>query len=77
MPMYYIASQGQQLGPYTAQEVEVQLEKEKINWHDYVYDEKNQDWVLLMEHSSFAEVFNRIFSSPIKSNVKNLHDKDP
>lgn len=77
MSTYYIASQGQQQGPFTLQEIELKLTTEKINWHDYIYDDKAQDWVLLMEYAQFTKLFNNSFETPVKSNVKNLADVDP
>lgn len=73
MSTYYIASQGQQQGPFTLQEIEVQLTSEKINWHDYIYDHQSEDWVLLMEYTPLTHLFNNSFATPIKPQlVKNV-----
>ena len=49
MATYYVAHNGQQMGPYTVTEIEMQLASEKLLWHDYIYDDKLQDWVLLWQ----------------------------
>jgi hypothetical protein len=77
MSTYYIASSGQQQGPFTLQEIEVKLTSQKIGWHDYIYDDKKEDWVLLMEFSAFTHLFNSSFQTPVKSNVRHLAEMDP
>lgn len=65
MSTYYIASQGKQQGPFTIQEIEVKLTSQKINWHDYIYDDQAEDWVLLMEYAPFTFLFNKSFQTPL------------
>lgn len=76
MSTYYIASQGKQQGPFTIQEIEVKLTSQKINWHDYIYDDKAEDWVLLMEYAPFTQLFNKSFQTPLAV-VKDKPDVDP
>lgn len=76
MSTYYIASQGKQQGPFTIQEIEVKLTSQKINWHDYIYDDKAEDWVLLMEYAPFTQLFNKSFQTPLMV-VKDKPDVDP
>ena len=76
MSTYYIASHGQQQGPFTIEEIEDKLVQQKANWHDYIYDPKSQDWVLLMEYAPFTHLFNKSFETPIKSNLKST-ETDP
>lgn len=76
MSTYYIASQGKQQGPFTIQEIEVKLTSQKINWHDYIYDDKAEDWVLLMEYAPFTQLFNKSFQTPLAV-VKDKPDIDP
>lgn len=75
MSTYYIASQGQQQGPFTLQEIEVKLTSHAINWHDYIYDNKAEDWVLLMEYAPFTVLFNSSFKTPLAV-VKNQNPVD-
>lgn len=79
MSTYFIASQGQQQGPFTLQEIELQLTDQKLNWHDYIYCDHKNDWVLLMEYPHFTSMFNKSFVTPIssKSSVRFKADNDP
>ena len=75
---YYVAQNGQQLGPYSIPEIENKLTTEKLNWHDYIYDDKSQDWVMLMEFSPLTNLFNKSFQNPIKSKpVAGQVESDP
>jgi hypothetical protein len=76
MSTYYIASQGKQQGPYTIQEIEVKLTSEKVNWHDYIYDDSSEDWVLLMEYPPLTKLFNNSFQTPLAV-VKDRPEVDP
>ena len=78
MSTYYIAHQGQQQGPFSISEIELKLNSEKIFWHDYIYDTKSEDWVLLMEYPALTKLFNQSFENPIKDNPKIMKpDADP
>lgn len=77
MSTFYIASQGQQQGPFTLQEIEVKLTSQNINWHDYIYDDKAEDWVLLLEYEALTKLFNQSFATPVKSNLKLIQEVDP
>ena len=77
MSTYYVASNGQQQGPYSIPEVQSLLESQKLNWHDYIYDDKTEDWVLLMEYPGLTELFNKSFENPIKKSNRPDSDSDP
>ncbi len=77
MSTYYVATNGQQQGPYTIAEIQSLLESQKLNWHDYIYDDRIEDWVLLMEYSDFTDLFNRSFENPIKKSNRTENDIDP
>lgn len=83
MSSYYVAHEGQQQGPFSISEIELKLKTEKLNWHDYVYDEKLRDWVLLMEFSLLTNLFNQSFQNPIgeltseTSTAKSSKESDP
>lgn len=78
MSTYYIAHLGQQLGPFSIVEIENQLSHEKLLWHDYIYDEKSKDWVLLMEYPALTKQFNKSFENPIIETRKTLKpESDP
>ena len=77
MSTYYVASNGQQQGPYSIPEVQSLLESQKLNWHDYIYDDKTEDWVLLMEYPGLTDLFNKSFENPIKKSNRPDSDSDP
>lgn len=68
MSVYYVAHQGQQQGPFSIEEIELKLNSEKLLWHDYIYDDKMQDWILLMEFPALTQLFNKSFENPIVAN---------
>jgi hypothetical protein len=70
MSTYYIAHQGQQQGPFSLADIESKLKSDKLFWHDYIYDSKSEDWVLMMEYPSLTKSFNQSFANPIKDNPK-------
>ena len=70
MSVFYVAHQGQQQGPFSINEIEQKLSSEKLLWHDYIYDDKAEDWVLLMEYSALTQAFNKSFENPIQLNPK-------
>ncbi len=70
MSTYYIAHLGQQQGPFSISEIENKLNSGKLLWHDYIYDNKSQDWVMLMEFSDLTFLFNKSFANPILQNPK-------
>ncbi len=59
MVKYYLSHQGQQVGPWSYQEIVSQLEAKKADWTDYIYDEKSSGWVLLAEHDLMKAYFNK------------------
>ncbi len=77
MSTYYVASNGQQQGPFAIAEIQSMLEAQKLNWHDYIYDDKTEDWVLLMEYSALTDLFNKSFENPIKKSNRADADVDP
>lgn len=52
---YYVSHQNQQLGPYSANEIVVLVEKGTLSALDYVYDDVKSDWVLFLEHAEISE----------------------
>lgn len=59
MMKFYISHEGQQMGPWTYDEVVRSLEHKKLLWSDYLYDEKMKDWVLLAEHPYFNDFYQK------------------
>ena len=57
MTKYYLSHSGQQLGPWSEDEIVQKLKGKEIVWTDYVFDEAKKDWVVLMDHAIFAPHF--------------------
>ena len=54
---YFLSQRGKQVGPWTIEEIVKKLQSKHLVWTDYLYDEASQDWVLLMEHPQFVNMF--------------------
>lgn len=77
MEKYFVAHLGIQKGPWTVDEIAEKLTQKSLMWNDYIYDEKNNDWILLLEFPLFTNLFNSSFKTPIKSaNLKRVQN-DP
>lgn len=61
---FYLSRDGQQLGPWSAEEIKQRLEKKEISWTDYLFDEFSKEWVFLMEHPKFSETFKKLAHAP-------------
>jgi len=56
---FFLSRQGQQVGPYTVNEVLEKLQSREHAWNDYIYEESREEWILLLEHPLFAEKYNQ------------------
>ncbi|OFZ31486.1 MAG: hypothetical protein A2622_02565 [Bdellovibrionales bacterium RIFCSPHIGHO2_01_FULL_40_29] len=65
MEKYYVAHNGIQKGPWELSEISLKLASKELGWNDYIYDQKTEDWVLLLEFSALTESFNKSFKNPI------------
>lgn len=65
MQKYFVAKEGIQKGPWTLQEITHNIQKKLISWNDYIYDEKNNDWMFLFEFPELTELFNKSFKTPL------------
>jgi len=54
---FFLSKKGQQVGPYTVNEILEKLESTEHAWNDYIYDESREDWTLLLEHPLFSEKY--------------------
>lgn len=77
MYKYFVAHQGIQSGPWTLDEVSAKLTDKNLDWNDYIYDEKNEEWILLLEFPPLTSLFNRSFKNPINSAKPVIHQQDP
>jgi len=56
---FFISKKGQQLGPWTYDEVLSKLQDRSLQWTDYVYDDSRSDWMLISDHPSFFFQFQK------------------
>lgn len=56
---YLVSHKGQEVGPFTLDQILDQVRDKELDLFDYIFDEAAQDWILLMEH---AEVSGRLKS---------------
>lgn len=52
---YLVSHQGEQVGPYSLDEIVAQVRAKKLDLFDYVYDQSKDDWTLLMEYAPLAQ----------------------
>lgn len=65
MQKYFVAKEGIQKGPWSLQEITQNIHKKIISWNDYIYDEKNNNWMFLFEFPELTELFNKSFKTPL------------
>lgn len=70
MEKFYVAQDGIQKGPWTLSDISLKLKQKELQWNDYIYDQKIEDWVLLLEFPMLTELFNKSFSNPINETKK-------
>lgn len=78
MSTYYVAQNGLQLGPYTVLEIEEKINSSNLSWQDFIYDDRSQDWLMLMEFAPLTKLFNQSFkTNPIDDRLeKNKAESD-
>ena len=52
---YHVSHDGQQLGPFTLNEIVSKISAAELTVMDYIYDDGKGDWVAFVEH---AEIMN-------------------
>jgi hypothetical protein len=63
--LFYVSHNGEQMGPWDLDTILSKVRSNEMAMSDYIFDEKSQDWVLLMDNAEFAKHF-----SPAKSQAK-------
>lgn len=53
--VFYIAHAGEQIGPFSLEEIWQKVESKQLELNDYIYDESSQDWVMLMAYPALSE----------------------
>jgi len=71
MEKFYVTQNGVQQGPWSLQDVSTRLTEKSLAWNDYIYDQRKEDWILLLEFPQLTELFNKSFANPIIENKKN------
>jgi hypothetical protein len=54
---FYLSRKGEQVGPWSAEDILTKLESRELSWTDYLFDDASKEWVLLMDHKDFTEAF--------------------
>lgn len=57
MSSYFIHHLGEQLGPWSKDQVQEKIQSKEIHITDYVFDEEHKEWVLICDSPVFAEYF--------------------
>jgi hypothetical protein len=55
--LFYVSLNGGHVGPYTVETIVHKIETGEHVWTDYVYCEAKADWIVIMDHPSFADKF--------------------
>jgi hypothetical protein len=78
MDKFYVANNGVQKGPWSIDDISSQLSKKEIGWNDYIFDQRCEDWIMLLEFPQLTEQFNKSFANPIVDTLKlNKENLDP
>ncbi len=52
---FYVAQNGEQVGPFSLEEILKKLDTKSLDLNDYLYDEATHDWVVLMAYPALSE----------------------
>ncbi|NCN95476.1 MAG: DUF4339 domain-containing protein [Bdellovibrionales bacterium] len=55
MKKYTLSKDGSELGPFSIEEVIAKITRREVELFDYIFDENQQDWILLTEHAEVTE----------------------
>ena len=53
---FYVSHQGHQLGPYSAAEITAKVFSQELNVSDYIYDELEREWLMLVTCDAFSDL---------------------
>lgn len=76
MNSFYVTHKGQQMGPFSPEQITELLNESKLSWNDYLFDEANNDWIHIMQHSLFTADFNKSFSHPMTPPKSDINVED-
>jgi hypothetical protein len=64
---FYLSRKGEQVGPWSVDNILTKLESRELSWTDYLFDDSSKEWVLIMDHSKFSAAFKSwVQPGPIK-----------
>ena len=52
---FYVSAAGEQQGPFSIEQIVERVKAKTLDASDYLFDETQQDWVMLMAHSRLSE----------------------
>ncbi len=62
---YYVSANGEQQGPFTAEQIVERVNRKTLDASDYLFDESKQDWIMLMAHSQLSQALKTL--KPVSS----------
>jgi hypothetical protein len=71
MQKYFVAKDGIQKGPWSLEEIRLNIQNNIIAWNDYIFDDTSEDWIFLFEFPALTDAFNLSFKNPPKSKIGN------
>ena len=73
---FYVSHNGEQLGPYSFEEIVSKVNQGALTIMDYLYDEAKQDWVGFVEHQELLQHIKEAKpkAPPKKQESKELHE---
>ncbi len=60
---YFVAHDGEQMGPFTVDEITAKIQSRELSVSDYVFDEAAADWFMIVAHQGFAALVQ--FAKPV------------
>jgi len=62
---FYVSANGEQQGPFTAEQIVERVNRKTLDASDYLFDESKQDWIMLMAHSQLSQALKTL--KPVSS----------
>ncbi len=73
---FYVSANGEQQGPFTAEQIVQRVNAKTLDASDYLFDEGKQDWIMLMAHPQLSNSLKGLKPvqnvGPLASNVTAL-----
>ena len=72
---YYVSHSGQQMGPYSIDEIVGLVGEQTLSPLDYIYDEGKSDWIVFLEHADLSSKVKAVKPKAPPSAQKVDHDE--